>query len=141
MLDGWTRVLARKILTRRQIEWTKRRLTRLVPWNLNLLAHLYGTDKAQSSLHGYTTYYVRHLQHRRRKVTRVLEIGVGGYEDEDDGGESLRMWRTYFPNADVIGVDIYPKNLCERRIITVQGDQGDRSFFVGLAEQFGRPLT
>lgn len=136
MKKRWTRVIARTLLSRSQIDWAKRRLARLVPWNLDLLGTLYLTDKARSSLHGYTEHYARHLQRRRRKVTTVLEIGVGGY-DEFDGGSSLRMWRTYFPNAQVIGVDIYAKNLSEPRIVTVQGDQSDRSFLTQLAERFG----
>jgi hypothetical protein len=27
----------------------------------------------------------------------MLEIGVGGYDSPISGGESLRMWKTYFP--------------------------------------------
>jgi demethylmacrocin O-methyltransferase len=29
----------------------------------------------------------------------MLEIGAGGYDSPISGGESLRMWKTYFPFA------------------------------------------
>jgi demethylmacrocin O-methyltransferase len=35
----------------------------------------------------------------------MLEIGVGGY-DSPISGESLRMWKTYFPFAKIFALDI-----------------------------------
>ena len=114
-------------------------LARGIPWRLEALAVLYNTDKRRRlDSHGYTTYYTRHLQARRRAVRSVLEIGVGGYTSPTSGGESLRMWRTYFPNAEIYGLDIDKKDLpAEDRITVLQGDQGDQAFLRGLAEQFG----
>jgi 23S rRNA U2552 (ribose-2'-O)-methylase RlmE/FtsJ len=43
-------------------------------------------------------------------------------------GASLRMWRDYFPNARVVGVDIDPKTMfSEPRIETAVMDQLNRS--------------
>jgi hypothetical protein len=36
----------------------------------------------------------------------MLEIGVGGYDSPISGGESLRMWKTYFPFAKIFALDI-----------------------------------
>lgn len=71
------------------------------------LAGKYGTDK----LGFYTPIYDLLLSGRRDRVFRVLEVGIGtpeamkhvpGYRP----GASLRMWRDYFPNATIYGVDI-----------------------------------
>ncbi|MFI6999211.1 class I SAM-dependent methyltransferase [Nocardia sp. NPDC050175] len=54
----------------------------------------------------------------------ILEIGVGGYDDLRRGGESLRMWKRYFPRATIYGLDIIDKTtLSEPRLTVLQGDQ------------------
>jgi spermidine synthase len=55
----------------------------------------HNTDKA--TYHKYLDFYQKHLPKRTFKG-RLLEIGVM------DGG-SLRMWREYYPKAEIIGVD------------------------------------
>lgn len=57
-----------------------------------------GTDK-NSQCHNYTPYYELFFEPIRNKVMNVLEAGV--YH-----GDSLRMWREYFPNAIIYGADI-----------------------------------
>jgi len=54
------------------------------------------TDKRQL---GYTYTYDRLFGPIRTSVKKVLEIGVGK-------GDSLRMWRDFFPNASIYGWDI-----------------------------------
>ena len=106
-------------------------------WNLDALASLYGTDKGRSG-YGYTTAYAHHLGRQRYAVKSVLEIGVGGYDRLELGGESLRMWRSYFPRATVYGLDISPKRLpAEPRIVVRQGDQSDQGFLAELAASYG----
>lgn len=63
---------------------------------LHELAVKYETDKAD---HGYCEIYHKKLSARRDEPLNVLEIGV--YM-----GGSLRMWREYFPNATIRGVDL-----------------------------------
>lgn len=112
-------------LSRATVNRVKHRLGGVVAWNLDALGILWGTDKARGH-HGYTTYYARHLRPRRRSITCVLEIGIGGGSDPDDGGHSLRMWRNYFPRATVYGVDLFEKRLAgESRIVALQADQSD----------------
>lgn len=48
--------------------------------------------------------YFSHLQHR--PIT-LLEIGVSGRHDQVVGS-SLWLWKEYFPNATIIGLDIDP---------------------------------
>src|SRR5258706_9775656 len=78
-------------------------------WGRNLpeLALYFGTDKWGS--HWYAEHYQSHFGVLRRKRLRVLEIGVGGEADSQLGGASLRMWKAYFPNAKIYGLDIADK--------------------------------
>jgi demethylmacrocin O-methyltransferase len=108
----------------------------LISRRLDWLARWYGTDKGPSA-HGYTVHYQRHLGTRRREHLTILEIGVGG-DETNTGGVSLRMWRSFFPAATIIGADLYSKQLPpERRITIVQGDQGDTAFLDDLGRRFG----
>lgn len=80
---------------------------------LEALAKKYGTDKLQN---GYIPRYEHHIGSIRDNIKSVLEIGVFG-------GASLRMWRDYFPNAIIVGVDINPACVfTEDRIIVEHGD-------------------
>lgn len=82
-------------------------------------------------------YHQRFASFRDRPIT-LLEIGIGGYEDPCAGGNSLRLWRDYFPQAKIVGLDIYDKSgLDEDRILTVRGDQSDPKFLENLATTHG----
>ena len=83
--------------------------------------------------HWGPTYYERYLAPLRDRRLSILEIGVGGHHLYE-GGESLRMWRDYFPRALLYGVDLYDKSgVEEQRIRIFQGDQGDERFLAELA--------
>lgn len=62
--------------------------------NLAELAAKYGTDKLD---HGYIPFYEKHLPTNPKKI---LEIGV-------KEGASIRMWREYFPDAEIHGLDLF----------------------------------
>lgn len=83
---------------------------------LDELIEKYGSDK---NLSGYNLCYAEIFQKIRYDVTSVLEIGVGSMISEHScfsgikkhhphylPGGSLRVWRDYFPNAFIHGVDI-----------------------------------
>src|SRR5262249_14446190 len=78
--------------------------SRIFAGNLTALANINGTDKWGS--HWYTPAYEAHFKHLRTKKLKILEIGVGGYEDPNAGGESLRMWKYYFPKSQIYSIDI-----------------------------------
>lgn len=56
-----------------------------------------GGDKG--TIHHYIPSYSRMFRDIRKEKLNILEIGVWK-------GESLKMWREYFPNSDITGVDI-----------------------------------
>lgn len=103
------------------------------------LAFKYGTDKAGS----YTALYDTLLRDRRDKVKNVLEIGIGsreamrhvpGYEP----GASLRMWRDYFPNAHIFGIDNDPAVMFhDLGITTVECSQHSAAGLKAVTKLFG----
>jgi hypothetical protein len=91
------------------------------------LAMLYGTDKW--GLHKYASRYQSHFWHLKNSKFNLLEIGVGGHEDPTKGGKSLRMWKAFFPKANIYAIDIHDKHLLnENRIKIYQGSQADPKF-------------
>lgn len=68
----------------------------------------------------------------------VMEIGIGGYDHPTNGGDSLRMWRSFFPNSIIHGVDIHDKEQhAERRIKIYRGSQVDEAFLNGIVNKVG----
>ena len=100
------------------------------------LATLHRADKWNS--HWYAQHYDRHFLHLRGEPINLLEIGVGGYSEPDQGGASLCMWRDYFPRARIHGLDLHPKTGLEGdRIRIFQGDQTDRACLEALVAETG----
>ncbi|MFN3525702.1 MAG: class I SAM-dependent methyltransferase, partial [Paracoccus sp. (in: a-proteobacteria)] len=103
---------------------------------LTRLAILHGTDKF--GMHDYTPVYHAHFAALRDRPLRLLEIGVGGYDNPERGGRSLAMWRDYFPNAQIVGFDISEKRLDLGPRVTIrQGSQIDAGFLRGLVADHG----
>ena len=61
------------------------------------------TDKSSTN-HCYLTTYARALEDLRQTARNVMEVGVFY-------GGSLCMWRDYFPNAQIVGVDPFTGKL------------------------------
>jgi len=97
--------------------------------SLHELGMHYRTDKAY--LHNYCQFYDQHLSPYRDRELKILEIGVYG-------GASLRMWRDYFHNSMIYGIDINPRSMFqEERIQTFIQDQGDVQGLKRFVEQHG----
>ncbi|WP_328675759.1 class I SAM-dependent methyltransferase [Streptomyces sp. NBC_01261] len=101
-----------------------------------LAAH-FKTDKWGA--HKYAQHYQRYLQHLRGEEFNLLEIGIGGYNRAGEGGASLRMWKHFFPQAQIYGMDIQDKSFVdEDRITTFIGDQSDPESLLSIQEKIGR---
>lgn len=61
---------------------------------LQQIGEKYGTDKA--TYHKYCDFYEINLP---KTLNRLLEVGV-------HRGASIRMWREYYPNTEIVGIDI-----------------------------------
>ena len=95
------------------------------------LAYKYKTDKCPQIKHAYTPFYYEFLKSKKGSIKKVLELGVLK-------GGSLRMWRDFFPNAQIYGVDIDEETLItEGRIVTYLGDGTNEEYLVKLIEEIG----
>jgi len=107
------------------------------PVNLGELSVRFGSDK-WAHFHWYTQHYERHFAPLRNDPVRVLEIGVGGYDNPEIGGGSLRMWQLFFPRGLVYGLDLFEKpHTYGPRTRTIQGDQSDPKFLNELGCELG----
>ena len=106
------------------------------PFNLSKIARIHKTDKF--GYHFYTPHYQNHFKRYKFKNNRILEIGVGGYEDRFIGGNSLRMWKSYFPFSKIYSLDIHDKSfLQEKRIKIYKGSQVDFDFLNDVIKETG----
>ena len=104
--------------------------------DLNKLAKIFKTDKY--GIHFYTPHYQFHLNKFRNQKLKILEIGVGGYENPEAGGHSLRMWKAFFRRARIYAIDIFEKSpLEEARIKIFKGSQVDVEFMQRISEEIG----
>lgn len=95
----------------------------------------HGCDKIHP--HGYHVHYAKHLLRWWHQPLRLLEIGIGG-EDREPGGASLNMWHQVFEQAELYGLDLYPKhNLDRPRLQTFVIDQGDPAALRDFANVHG----
>jgi hypothetical protein len=87
----------------------------------------YDTDKVANA---YLNWYDPVFQPLVHQPITLLEIGV-------HRGGSLLLWRDYFPNASIVGIDVaLPEPLkSEPRIHLFQGSQTDTVFLSEVARQ------
>jgi MycE methyltransferase N-terminal len=104
--------------------------------NLEQLAYRFGTDK-WGTVHWYTPHYERHFGPMSDERVRVMEIGIGGFDDPDAGGASLRMWQQYFRRGIVYGLDLFEKRIPVPRIRTLQANQANADSLRNVAEKHG----
>ena len=95
---------------------------------LDKLAQKFGTDKS-SRHHNYTKCYEMLFSSLRDKDINLLEIGVFR-------GASLKMWKSYFQNGKIYGLDINPdcKKLEEENIQIFIGNQSDTNCLNSIKE-------
>lgn len=104
--------------------------------NLTKLALIHKTDKFGN--HKYTPHYQKHFKQYRYKKIKLLEIGVGGYDNPLSGGNSLRMWKNYFPFGKIFSIDIVDKSFHEvKRIKIFKGSQIDEIFLESVLLETG----
>jgi len=117
------------------------------------IAYKYGTDKCPKIKHNYTPYYYDLL--KDKKIKKVLEMGIGNYPDMKHvdkaydkklkrvyiKGASLKMWRDFFPEAQIYGADVLPETMFEdERIKTFVCDERDEKSIKELIKETGSDI-
>ncbi len=99
------------------------------------LCDLYGTDKGTGGnpktelpwpSHNYSDFYTKLFKDERSRIKKVFECGIGTNNENVASnmtsrgipGASLRVWKNYFPNAQIFGVDIDKSILFEEERIS-----------------------
>lgn len=111
---------------------------------LDEIAVKHGADKGSQHHvkgHDFARHYDKIFGNLREMRLRILEVGCGG-------GDSMRMWLEYFPNAFVFGVDIVentnpwntPGTDIHERYKFLQGNQSDPVMWKCLFANWGRPF-
>lgn len=59
----------------------------------------YPSSDKGSNYHNYLPFYEKHISKFRSNLTNLFEIGI--YQ-----GDSIRMWREYFPSGNLLAIDI-----------------------------------
>ncbi len=107
----------------------------LISWFPIPTRHLlfwFGSDKHRPLFHSYGWTYQQLFRPLKYRRIKLLEIGVGG-TDEDIGGQSLLAWRAFFPRGTIVGFDYkFKAALATRHTRIHRGDQGSVSDLVQL---------
>ncbi len=118
--------------------------------DLNGIAELYPSDKCKRYGHDYIPGYTELFSNIRYKVKNLIEIGIGclGHETAMKrgcnyrSGNSLRMWRDYFTNANIYAIDIFEAGMIynEERMTTFVADQSNANDLKRVMDQIGNNI-
>ena len=94
------------------------------------------TDKC---INNYDDYYINIFRGIRRKKLKILEIGIGGHQEESFLGGSLLLWNSYCPRSQIYGIDLSKKVLFNKfkRIQTFVVDQSRPESLDEFAKEHG----
>lgn len=101
---------------------------------MNKILNIFLNEKRRSVKHkNYFQVYEEYLNKYIKKKITFVEIGVAN-------GGSLRVWKKYFKNARIIGIDL--NNECkvfeEKKIEIIIGDQADPLFWEKFFKKVGK---
>ena len=78
---------------------------------------------------GFIEIYEKYFNEVKNEKLNILEIGI-------DKGDSLRIWRDYFPNAKICGLDIDKKDFKINGVEFFFGDQSDKIFLKTIIDKY-----
>ena len=84
---------------------------------------------SSKNISGFIQLYEKYFSSFRNSKINILEIGV-------DNGDSLRIWREYFTNANICGIDILKKDFKIDNTEILQGDQSDKNFLSTIIQKY-----
>ena len=84
---------------------------------------------SSKNISGFIELYEKYFSSLKDLKINILEIGI-------ENGDSLRIWREYFPNAKICGIDIVKKNFKIKNVDILQGDQSNYNFLKSLINNY-----
>lgn len=90
-----------------------------------------GTDKVTH--HGYHRFYHSFLKDTRLECKGIFEIGI-------DRTASIKLWKEYFPQAHIYGMDI-GFSIDEDRVTIFKGDQNNVMDLEMCIQKFKHPIS
>ena len=84
---------------------------------------------SSKNISGFIQLYEKYFSLLKDFKINILEIGV-------ENGDSLRIWREYFTNANICGIDIDKKDFKIDNVDIRQGDQSNHTFLLSLINDF-----
>jgi hypothetical protein len=104
--------------------------------NLTDLAIKHKTDK--HGVHFYTKIYQKYMLPKVDEEIKLLEIGVGGYDDPHKGGESLKMWLEFFSKGKIFALDFFNKKLdLGNKVKIFKGSQSNTTDLMRIVSESG----
>ena len=74
------------------------------------------TDK--NTIHSYLNLYQKLLESKKETAQNILEVGIGDFGEKNGG--SIKLWKDYFKNSTIYGLDILPISRVMDELITNQ---------------------
>ena len=84
---------------------------------------------SSKNISGFIQLYEKYFAPFKNLKINILEIGI-------ENGDSLRIWREFFPKANICGIDIEKKNFTIEKTDILQGDQSDHNFLKSLINKY-----
>ena len=84
---------------------------------------------SSKNISGFIQLYEKYFSSLKNSKINILEIGV-------ENGDSLRIWREYFTNANICGIDIDKKDFKIDNVDILQGDQSNHAFLLSLINTY-----
>ena len=94
--------------------------------SVSLVDYAQALGETQSKPAPYLEIYERFFSSIRTTDVKFMELGVAD-------GKSMRMWKDYFPNGTIVGVDLFLPDMKEDRVHLYQGAQNDIGFLSRVA--------
>jgi hypothetical protein len=82
----------------------------------------------ESKPKGYLEIYNQYFESTKNNEIRLLELGVAS-------GMSMKMWKYFFCNGVICGVDLTPPEILEPGIHVYQGLQNDTALLTSIASE------
>jgi len=95
-----------------------------------------GLCTVKNTIHCYLPLYQTLLESKKETATTILEIGIGNMLEKN--GDSIKLWKDYFTNATIYGIDVMPERfirddlLNEDRVILYPSSDAYYDFFFNL---------